>query len=66
MQHTSGVSLDRRELEGFTRMIMAAIPAVSFQLPSADVVFDIDVQRRLRRIRIGPDQLSSSSVSRTG
>jgi hypothetical protein len=45
---------------------MAAIPAVSFQLPSADVVFDIDVQRRLRRIRIGPDQLSSSSVSRTG
>ena len=66
MQQTSGVSLDRRELEGFTRMIMAAIPAVSFQLPSADVVFDIDVQRRLRRIRIGPDQLSSSSVSRTG
>ena len=66
MKQTSGVSLDRRELEGFTRMIMAAIPAVSFQLPSADVVFEIDVERRLRRIRIGPDQLSSSSVSRTG
>ena len=66
MQQQKGVSLNRKELEGFTRMITAAIPAVSFQLSSADVVFDVDVERRLRRLRIGPGQLSSSSESRTG
>jgi len=66
MQQQKGVSLDVKELDGFTRMIMAAIPAVSFQLPSADVVFDVDVERRLRRLRIEPGQLSSSSESRTG
>ena len=66
MQQQKGVSLDVKELDGFTRMIMAAIPAVSFQLSSADVVFDVDVERRLRRLRIAPGQLSSSSESRTG
>lgn len=66
MQQQKGVSLNRKELEGFTRMITAAIPAVSFQLSSADVVFDVDVERRLRRLHIGPGQLSSSSESRTG
>ena len=66
MQQQKGVSLDVKELDGFTRMIMAAIPAVSFQLSSADVVFDVDVERRLRRLRIEPGQLSSSSESRTG
>ena len=66
MKQQSGVSLDCKELDGFTRMIMAAIPAVSFQLSSADVVFDVDVERRIRRLHIRPGQLASSSESRTG
>ncbi|MDA0259047.1 MAG: phosphoribulokinase, partial [Cyanobacteria bacterium] len=67
MLRDRGVALDAASLQGFVRMILSAIPAESFQRIKADVCFEVDPDRRLRRIRTREQRQDSlSSVSLTG
>lgn len=50
MQLEAGVSLASKELDGFVRMILAAIPHSCFQAIAADVVADLTPSRQLKRI----------------
>ena len=52
MRRTRGAGLSSADLNGFIRMISAAIPQDSFDAIEADVCIDIDPDRRLRRLRV--------------
>ena len=67
MLREQGVALDSVTLLGFIRMILAAIPPLSFDQIDADVCVEVGPDRRLRQLKINKrSQDSSSSVSRTG
>ena len=52
MRRARGAGLSSADLNGFIRMISAAIPQDSFDAIEADVCIDIDPDRRLRRLRV--------------
>lgn len=67
MLRERGSGLNRTALNGFIRMITAAIPEASFNRIRSDVCFDVDPERRLRQLRVrSGDQDSLSSASATG
>lgn len=67
MRRSRGVCLGERDLDGFVRMILSAIPSSSLRLIDADVVIDVDIDRQLRRIHLQSElQSSPSSDSLTG
>ena len=51
-QRQRGSGLPDNELRDFIRMVAAAIPSVSFELGSANVVFSTDDRRNLKAIRL--------------
>ncbi len=51
-QRQRGSGLPDDELRDFIRMVTAAIPSVSFELNSANVVFSADDRRNLKAIRL--------------
>jgi D-glycerate 3-kinase len=52
MRMARGSSLNGSALDGFIRMILSAIPSGTIQNIPADVVFDVDPNRDLTRIRL--------------
>ena len=52
MRTARGSSLNGSALDGFIRMILSAIPSETIQNIPADVVFDVDPNRDLTRIRL--------------
>ena len=52
MQRDRGAGLSDSAVSAFIRMIQTAIPAISFELDQASVVYDIDPDRRFRQIRV--------------
>ena len=50
-----GAGLPPDELQGFIRMIAAAIPFTCFEQMPADVTFSTDLGRRLTSIRVNPE-----------
>ena len=67
MGRSRGVCLDEESLGNFIRMILSAIPSSSLSQINADVVIDVDPDRKLKRIHVQSDlQSSLSSDSLTG
>ncbi|MEB3253965.1 MAG: phosphoribulokinase [Synechococcus sp.] len=67
MMQSRGICLSQADLDGFIRMIAAAIPRESFNAIDADICIDVDPERRLGKLRIqAQDQDSLSSDSATG